>query len=355
MGTLRLSPEKITPENRAARVIQRKWRAVGGMYVPFTSYVLEFNKNTVNKYPKAVIAYLKEIQPVGIKYNKLNPKKLLLESNDRRGKNLDIVYTRLKSMLPNTMLPKYKRINYEKYSKKLNTYTRKANIIKRSFFPVRKIIYILRKHPSLRFAAQMMSNINLAAELISGEVKKYGNHLTMNNLKNTIMRMVGPCHINTAIRNNPTINKASYLVYYRTQMILACKEIVRRKMPENEFVNKFKSALGNRPCIENLIDALSQVAFGETQWKGVNTVLNLRKAENANKLRNQIIAPYMSMHYKNVKNNGNYTKNRLWNSIKNRPLYILTNNGPGFIPVKNIRNTRKISNNAFNMYSEYLN
>jgi hypothetical protein len=138
-------------------------------------------------------------------------------------------------------------------------------------------------------------------------------------------------------------------------MILACSEITKRKMPENEFVKQFKSVLGNRPCIENLIDSLSQVAFGETQWKGVNSVLNMRNGANANKLRNQIIAPYMSLHYKNVKNSGNYTKNRLWNSIKNRPLYVLTNNGPGYSSVKNVKNTRKISNNAFNMYSEYLN
>ena len=334
-------------KNRAAKTIQRKWRAGREEY---TIYVLEFNKNSYNKYPKAVLAYLKT---TNLKPHMYDYKKLWIIPNNRRGKNISNTYLRLKTMLPNHLLPKFKSVNWKNYSTKLRMYLNKSNIIKKRFFPVRRIIHILNKHPSLRFAARMMNNINIYAEKLSKVIQNRG--ASLHNVKNTIMQTVGPCHINTTLRNNPAINIASYLVYYRNQMILACSEITKRKMPENEFVKKFKSVLGNRPCIENLIDALSQVAFGETQWKGVNSVLNMRNGANANKLRNQIIAPYMSLHYKNVKNSGNYTKNRLWNSIKNRPLYVLTNNGPGYSSVKNVKNTRKISNNAFNMYSEYLN
>ena len=230
--------------------------------------------------------------------------------------------------------------------------------MKRAILPVRKVIYILRKHPSLRYAADVMTRItNLS--------KQYSNYIRVENpsvnvIKTTISRNIGLCHIDTTLQNNPSVNKVTYLLYYNNQMKLACEQIVKSKIPEKEFITKLKAALGNRPCIENLIDALSQVAFGEIQWKGSNKALNLTKNNNKNYLRNSVIATYMQKHHKSIRNTGNtsnYTKNRLWNSIKNRPLYVLTQDGPVFMTVKNISrhiNLRRVSNNAFNLYSNYL-
>lgn len=48
------------------------------------------------------------------------------------------------------MLPKFKRINTKKFTEKASLVSKKVNIIKRSILPVRKVIYILRKHPNLR-------------------------------------------------------------------------------------------------------------------------------------------------------------------------------------------------------------
>lgn len=345
-------------QNIAAKKIQNVVRK------PVRPYILVFNRSNLNRYPKRVKNKLANAQ---FFIDPNNPsKKMFLTANGSfmiknltnisGSKTLSEVYTFLKERLPAHMLPKFRRINTKKFSDQTILVSRKANVIKRSFFPVRKVIHILRKHRGLRYAANTMERLVNLAKVYSNYIRRNAPAGNIQIVKNVISRNIGLCHINTTLRNNPSVNRVTYLLYYKNQMQLACEKIV--KMPEQEFITKFKAALGNRPCIENLIDALSQVAFGETQWKGSNKALNLTKNNNKNYLRNSIIATYMKSHHKSIRNSGNmsnYTKNRLWNSIKNRPLYVITQNGPVFMTVKEAhRNTRKISNNAFNLYSNYL-
>lgn len=339
--------------NRAARTIQRKWRIANDPFQKI-NHILLFDKKNINKYPKPAMRdlgkYIHE-KRIRIYPHSYMPNKLVAESMNRRGRNISNFYKFLKERLPSHLLPKFSRLNWNK----IEMLEKKKKVITNAFFPVRKIITILKRHPSLRYAARIMEKLNLYAAEYSKFIQN--SNPNINTIKNIVARDIGLCHINTTLRNNPSVNKASYLLYYRNQMKLACEQIVKSKMPEKEFVTRFKSILGNRPCIENLIDALSQVAFGEVQWKGVNRVINIHKKNNMNALRNDIIAKYMKSHLNSIRQTGNksnYTKNRLWNSIKNRPLYILTPHGPSYIPVKNVQGSRKISNNAHNMYAQYL-
>ena len=346
-------------KNTAARKIQTAFKK------PTRPYILVFNKSTMSRYPKRVKNALKNAR--FFTYPNTSANKLFLTANgsfmisnltNKSGaKQLSEVYTFLKQRLPENMLPKFIRItNLKKFTDKIQTINKKANIIKRAFLPVRKIIYILRRHKSLRFSADIMERLTNLAKIYSEEIRRLNPPINVT--KSTISRNIGLCHINTTLRNNPTIDQVSYLLYYNNQMKFACAEIIKKKIPEKEFVTRFTAALGGRPCIENLIDALTQIAFGEIQWKGSNKAVNITRNNNKNYVRNRVIANYMKKHHKSIRNSGNrsnYTRNRLWNSIKNRPLYVLTQeHGPVFIPVKNIRNLRGISNNAFNMYSEFL-
>jgi hypothetical protein len=345
-------------KNTAARKIQTAFKK------PTRPYILVFNKSTMNRYPKRVKNAFKNVSFFSYPNTSVNKKFLSVGSftfsnvtNKSGAKQLSDVYTFLKQRLPENMLPKFIRVNnLKKFSDKIQTIQKKANIIKRAFLPVRKIIYILRKHRNLRFAADIMERLTNLAKIYSEEIRR--QNPPINVTKNTISRNIGLCHINTTLRNNPTINQVSYLIYYNNQMKFACAEIIRKKIPEKEFVTRFSNALGSRPCIENLIDALTQIAFGEIQWKGSNKAVNITRNNNKIYVRNRVIANYMKTHHKSIRSSGNksnYTKNRLWNSIKNRPLYVLTQeHGPVFISVKNIRNLRGLSNNAFNMYSEFL-
>jgi len=340
--------------NKAARIIQRKWRA--GVADPLRDlrYIMVVNKNNTNRYPKptqkAIANYIRE-HGISLTQHPYMSNKYMFSSINRRGRNISNFHKFLKERLPKRLLPKIVRFNWNRFE----MLEKKLKVITNVFFPVRKIIKILKRHPSLRYAARIMENLNAYADKYSNYIKNENMHI--NDIKNLVARNIGMCHLNTTLRNNPSVNKVTYLLYYRNQMKLACEQIVKNKMPEKEFVTKFKAILGNRPCIENLIDSLSQVAFGEVQWKGVNRVINLHKKNNLNALRNDIIAKYMKSHFNSIRQSGNksnYTKNRLWNSIKNRPLYILTRNGPVYIPVKNVPNTRAISKEAHNMYAQYL-
>lgn len=335
--------------NRAARTIQRKWRTGSEPFI--INRALLFDKKNLQKYPKHVARDItKYTYEHGLRVvpHPYMANKIMVESTNIRGENISNFYKFIKERLPESLLPKLTRLNWNK----IEMLEKKKKKITNAFFPVRKIIKILKKHPSLRYAARIMENLNLYAAQFSNQIKEANANI--NTIKNIIGRHIGVCHINTTLRNNPSVSKFTYLLYYRNQMKLACEQIVKSRISEKEFVTRFKSVLGNRPCMENLIDAISQVAFGEVQWKGVNRVINLRRNKNA--LRNEIIAPYMKIHLNSIRKNGNksnYTKNRLWNSIKNRPLYVLTNNGPGYVTLKNA-NVRMVSNNAFNKYAQYL-
>lgn len=341
-------------KNASARIIQKMWRNKQN-FQKKQRYMLVFNRGAKNRYTRPVKNMLSKYQFYAYPNNAAK-KVFLLFKNTSKGKKVSRLYKNLKNRLPNNMLPKIEKINIQTLMNKLNLVTSKVTLIQRTLVPLRKVVHWLNSDgdPNIRHAAKIMLKLNKLATQFSQYINATNPNIQQ--IKNTVSRNIGLCHINTTLRNNPSVNKASYLVYYRNQMLLACKQIA--KMNERTFIRKFKIVLGDRPCIENIVDALTQVAFGEVEWRGVNKALNLSRNNNVQYLKHDIISTFMQKHHKTIRKNGNmseYTKNRLWNAIKNRPLYVWTNNGPVFKPVKNISNTRKLSNNAFNEYINYLN
>jgi hypothetical protein len=202
-----------------------------------------------------------------------------------------------------------------------------------------------------------MEKLNLLAEKYSKNIAQFNPNIPT--IKNVLARNIGQCHINNTLGKNPTMNKVSYLLAFRKQMIFACKEIVRKDLLKDEknFIKMIDFYIHGRPCMENLIEALTQYAFGEVHWKGVNHLYNVTINNNRTKLRNQTIPIFMANHFQSIRKEGNttaYTKNRLWNALKNKPIYVVTPNGPAYAAMKNIPKGRNLSNEAFNLYAGNL-
>lgn len=341
-----------TLHHAAAKKIQNTWRNKK------MRYILVFKKSNLNMYtkiPKKVLSSQKSVFKLkGYPYPNDPSKKIFMipHKNNSKGTKVSIIFRALKNVLPNHMLPNIEKVRRKNIFEKLRVLNKAVGVIKHGYFPVRKIIYILKKtnDEDLKRAAIMMENLNMTAVRYTEHIKKLNP--SINFIKKRIFEGIGVCHINTTLRNNPSLNKVTYLINYRNQMIEACKQLVKK--PESKWIPAFKFALGGRPCLENLVDALTQVAFGEVKWKGLNKALNLTKNNNKNHLKHVIIGTFMKNHVTSLGGKKNYTKNRLWHAIKNKPLYVWKNNGPKFVPVKNISNTRKISNNAFNEYINYV-
>ena len=181
---------------------------------------------------------------------------------------------------------------------------------------------------------------------------------------------IAMCHLIDGMRNiannSDKFNyKKNYLKRMRNQMVQACKDIMlkirSRKLTREDFVTEFKALYGERPCIENLIQALSDVAYREVGWKGKNAskllILgqNNKTTNNSRRiLRNDVIGTYINPLFKGMTK----PQQKLWNSIKNKNVYVINpnvNQQPVYAKLSVIRNARNVSNETYNTYANYLN
>jgi hypothetical protein len=196
-----------------------------------------------------------------------------------------------------------------------------------------------------------------------------------NELQAIITNRIAMCHLVESLHgqniNQANYLKQTYLKRMRNQMVQACKTIMekikKRKMTKEAFANSFNQLYADRPCIENLIQALSDVAYGEIGWKGKNSnkllqlEFNRKVTPNARRvLRNNIIGTYIKPLFNSMTKPQQirFNKQVLWNSIKNKDVYRINpwyNNAPLYAPLSNIRNARNVSNEAFNEYAQWLN
>ena len=122
--------------------------------------------------------------------------------------------------------------------------------------------------------------------------------------------------------------------------------------------------VGGRPCIENLVQALTDIAVGESGWRGKNTSRLIKvtnkglNKNNFNILKNHILAPYIGEVYGKLSNAKKirFNEQNFWNAVKNKNVYSMNQKGTiGYRSLKNIPKTRNASNYAFKEYKNYLN
>ena len=200
-------------------------------------------------------------------------------------------------------------------------------------------------------------------------------NLTNNYIQGQITSTITACHLVQTLNQstNRRRTRDNYLSNLRGQLKIAANIFTEQRNTssnktnfDSKFIRTFKSQLGGRPCLENVIDALTNaVAEPGLDWKGKNApALNVNAAGSAstqskNRLRNLIIGGFMKNYYNSLNNRVKrvFNKNTYWEGIKNRNVLVKLPNrqDPFYVKLGEIRNGKSISNEAFNMYKNYLN
>ncbi len=147
---------------------------------------------------------------------------------------------------------------------------------------------------------------------------------------NKITTLIGPCHI------KPNEVPLKYLSQMFNQMKYVTSEYQKMSGSEKKkYRDRLHEALGDRPCLENLLDGMAKVLVPPAfEWRG-KRVEPLVK--NNKRYLSQVIGPAISSWYNTLSNNNkrllenkslNTRKRLFWNMIKSQNLAIMTNNGP---------------------------
>lgn len=193
-------------------------------------------------------------------------------------------------------------------------------------------------------------------------------------IQGQITTLIGACHFKETLNQsrNRTNSRLNYLKNLRNQIAISARIFVNElKTSSNKtayitnFFTKFKSEVGGNPCLEALVDGLTEaVTGGGGAWIGKHTEhllftngTNLT-ANSRNKLRNTILGRFMGPYYQSLPNNqrASFNKNTLWSAVKNRNVTIKRgDNNPVYVKVSNIPNARATVNAAYNLYRSFLN
>lgn len=234
-------------------------------------------------------------------------------------------------------------------------------------------IYKVESDPSIKYIIKILRSAgfqyesNIIEKIELAHVYYPVKHLTKTNaqFKNQITSSIGACHINTS-----NLSRMNYLPAMYEQLKEASRiirgNILFRKMTKQDFIDQFSQMVGGRPCIENLVQALTDIAFGEYGWRGKNTS-RLVKIQNGKlnvnsfqTLKNQILAPYIGEVFNKLPNAKkiSFNENSFWKSVKNKDIYAVNlniNNIPRYHVLQNVPNARAASLVAFENYGNYLN
>lgn len=234
-------------------------------------------------------------------------------------------------------------------------------------------IYKVEADPSIKYIIKILRSAgfqyesNIIEKIELAHIYYPVKHLTKTNaqFKNQITMSIGACHINTS-----NLSRMNYLPAMYEQLKEASRiirgNILFRKMTKQDFIDKFSQMTGGRPCIENLVQALTDIAFGEAGWRGKNTSILLRiqngrlNANSFRTLKNQVLAPYIGEVFNKLPNAKkiSFNENSFWKSVKNKDIYAFNqtvNNVPKYYVLKNVPNARAASLVAFENYGNYLN
>jgi hypothetical protein len=231
------------------------------------------------------------------------------------------------------------------------------------------IALILLEFGAKRPAHVMMQLDLLHNTLIAGSI--FGSNQSY---QNKITSEIAMCHLVDSMRDMNLQSRFTFRKFYlkrmRNQMVQACNNILdkikKRKMTKENFVREFESLYADRPCLENLIQALSDVAYGEVGWKGKNASKlliigqNNRTTNNSRKiLRNNVLGTYIKPLFNGMTKlqQIKFNKQIFWNAVKNKNVYVMNPNiheQPGYAKLSVIMNARNVSNEAFNEHGQYL-
>ena len=197
-----------------------------------------------------------------------------------------------------------------------------------------------------------INKINKVYRKIPGVIK----HLRLN--RSVITTQIAPCHI------RPGQDPKVYLKQLRNQLLFAAKMYHQKKVRDPNFKKRFldrlKSELGGRPCLENLIEGLS-VALSDPEfvWKGRNIAPLMKNNSRYLNLLGNAVQSFQKYHatQKNAKNLPVSHQRRVqmfWNMIKNKNVHVVIGqNNIGYQHVKNynINGARFRAANAANWLS----
>ena len=163
--------------------------------------------------------------------------------------------------------------------------------------------------------------------------------------KNIVTRKIGHCHMAKA--NIPR----KYLGRMYAQLVYVARAFNRMKEPKKvEYLERLRDIITVGPCLENALDSLIEALVEPVfNWRG-KRVGPLNK--NNERYLTHVIGPALSSWAssnknlsaqvearirQSVSNNKEVNRRKLsvlkklfWNSIKNRPLHVMTNQGPVF-------------------------
>jgi len=152
-----------------------------------------------------------------------------------------------------------------------------------------------------------------------------------------ITTIIGHCHISA----NQVPSR--YLTQMFHQMRYTATQYARMsEKKKDEYRNRLLSAIGNRPCLENLLDGMVAATVPSAfDWTGKNVEPLIA---NNSRYMSRVIGPALaswhgtlSKENKNLllKKNLDNRKRLFWNIVKNRNLHVMTNNGPVYKRVQN--------------------
>ena len=198
--------------------------------------------------------------------------------------------------------------------------------------------------------------------------------MTNANYQAEIARTVMACHLIQTLNNtsNRTAARLNYLKNIRGQLKIAGNLFVEERSRatnksqfDAKFIKTLVNNLGGNPCLENLIDGIVMaIVEPGLEWRGRNRPpLNVNAtgsitAASRNRLRNIVLGTFMSNYYKSLPNSqkGRFNANSWWTGIRKRNLLVKRANQPTptYIKLEELPDGRRISNEAWNTFSENL-
>ena len=170
-----------------------------------------------------------------------------------------------------------------------------------------------------------------------------------------IIQDIAPCHLanNTYANENTRRNK---VMNYLKNLVLQLKEVIRtfyanlgKRSIKQKYQRKYKQKvldalewnIGDRPCLENLIDAISESIVNPVfEWKGKNNVIYWSRNQDQQKYKASVIGPAVGSFLRSLKPKqrrefGQKSRqdqvNTIWDRISSYSLYFAMPN-IGYMP-----------------------
>lgn len=315
-----------------------------------TTQANNVNKNYYEKLSKNTINLARKI----VKNNKLSIHNLLSRATklaDNKVKSSAITiqrkfrktrkpmtnenYIRKMGKLEPGEIPPQRLVNYAKpnnvnnalnkiYTKRHNGIKPKVKIIKRTFkrFKNRRIAYITNLLNDMKADGRFEYYGSVLYKLFyhSMRILRYlNNNYTNKSPKTIITETIGVCHYNVN-RETPRV----YLKSMIERLVYVAKEY--QKINHKKYFDRLFSELGDRPCLENLLDSMIEALVGPVfvwEGKGSTALIGLNNSKYLNKIMTKAVITWKLP--KNTPEILNVRKRLFWNQVKNRTILYANN------------------------------